>query len=200
MRTLGRVYVGLIALGVVGSASAAEAEGQGGLAIFLSSDIGNALFTLVVFGIVIFLLGKFAWGPILRGLQQRESVIHDALVKAKHEREEADKLLAEYRAQVDRAREEATAIVEEGKRDAEAVARRIQEEARQEAEKIAERAKREITLAKDDAVKELYDRTADIATSIAGQIIRKELSAQDHAELVRDAVEQIKQAENARLN
>ena len=168
--------------------------------LFLSSDIGNAFWSLVIFGLVVLLLGKFAFKPILNLLQQREAMIHDALVEAKREREEADQLLAQYRAQVDRAREEATGIVEEGKHDAETVRQRIHEEARQEATAMIERAKREIQLATDDAVKRVYDMTADVSVNIAGGIIGKELSAADHERFVSESLERIKASDEARFN
>jgi F-type H+-transporting ATPase subunit b len=190
-----------IAMMSVAVATAAEAEGGAdGLQIFLRSDVGNALFTFVVFITVIVILGTFAWKPLLQLLNERERTIHDALVDAKREREEADKLLAQYREQIERAREEATSIVEEGKRDAEAARQRIHTEARQEADQMIERARREIQLATDAAVKELYDRTADVAVDVASKVIRKELSPGDHAELVQESLDRIKQSNEARLN
>ncbi|MBN2445088.1 MAG: F0F1 ATP synthase subunit B [Phycisphaerae bacterium] len=165
-----------------------------------AGDLGNALITLVIFVTVVVVLGKIGWKPVLNLLQQREQTIHDSLVEAKRERAEADKLLADYRAQVDRAREEATSIVEEGKRDAEGVRQRIHEDARKEADKMIARAKREIQLAADDAVKGLYDKTAEIAVAVAGSVIHKELSADEHKQFVRESMERIKASEDARFN
>src|SRR5205814_7938398 len=73
------------------AAEAAEAEPG-----VFAGDIGNALWTLVIFGLVVFVLGKFAWGPILKGLQSREDFIHKSLADAKADREAAEARLREY--------------------------------------------------------------------------------------------------------
>src|SRR5690349_554526 len=111
-----------------------------------AGDIGNALWTLVIFGLVVVVLGKFAWGPLLKGLQAREEFIRELLEKARIERETAEIRLREYEERLASARAEATAIVEEGRRDADAVKRRIEEDAKREADKAIERAKREIQI------------------------------------------------------
>jgi F-type H+-transporting ATPase subunit b len=166
----------------------------------LGGDIANAIWTLVIFGVLLAVLKRYAWPPLLRALQQREQMIHDALVQAKLERTEAEKLLAEYRRQIDRAREEATAIVEEGKRDAEAVRRRIHDETQAEARELVDRAKREIQLATDTAVKSLYDQTADLAVTIAGQVLGRAVGPDEHRAWIGQALEQIRKAPPAAMN
>lgn len=157
-----------------------------------AGGIGNAVLTLIIFAAVVYILGKKAWPPLLKVLDEREQSIRGALQEARQERIEAEKLLAQYRKQIDQAREEATAIVEEGRRDAQAVQRRMHEEAQRESQEMIERAKREIKLAADSAVKELYDRTAELAVQVAGGIIRKELSPADHRDLVTQSLERMK--------
>jgi F-type H+-transporting ATPase subunit b len=156
-----------------------------------AGNIGNALWTVVIFGLVVLVLGKFAWGPLLRGLQARESFIHEALATAKRDRDEAEARLREYEARLAAARGEATAIVDEGRRDADVVKRRIEAEARAEADKTIERAKREIQIATDTATKELYTLSAKLATQLAAQVIGRELSPQDHQRLISDAIDGI---------
>src|SRR3954465_1382839 len=65
-----------------------------------SGNVGNAVWTLGIFLIVVVLLGKFAWGPILSLLQQREQFIHNSLSEAKRDRDEAERMLKEYNAKV----------------------------------------------------------------------------------------------------
>jgi F-type H+-transporting ATPase subunit b len=183
-----------------GDAAAAEgAEAAGGHGAGepapsspFAGGLGNSLLTLLIFGTVVVILGKKAWPPLLKALDEREHSIRGALEQAKKEREEADALLAKYREQIDKAREEATEIVEEGRRDAEVVRRRLQDEARQEATEMVDRAKREIQLATDGAIKTLYDQTAELAVDVAGRIIKKELSAADHNDLVSQSLERMK--------
>ena len=157
-----------------------------------AGDIGNALWTVVIFGLVVLVLGKFAWGPLLRGLQTRESFIHEALAKAKQDRDEAEARLREYEARLASARNEATAIVDEGRRDADVVKRRIEADAKAEADKMIERAKREIQIATDTATKELYQLSARLATDMASRVVGRELTPQDHDRLIGEAIDGLK--------
>lgn len=156
--------------------------------------IGNSIITLIIFGLVVAILGRYAWPPLMKGLSDREEQIRGALEKARAERIEAEKLLAQYKQQIEQARVEATAIVEEGKRDAVAAARRVQEETRKESDEIIARARREVQLARDTAIKELYDRTADLAVQVAGQILRKEIRPDEHRNLVNESIERMRSA------
>lgn len=176
--------------------AAAEAEDGGGGNNIFAGDLGNVFWTLLIFGLVIFVLGKFAWGPILANLQSREEFIHDSLEQAKRDRDAAATQLAEYKEQLADARAEATAIVEEGRRDAEVVRHRIEEEARAEAEKMLERAKREIDIAGATAVKQLYEVSGRLATELAGRIVGRELSTEDHERLIRDSIHELEQVQS----
>ena len=84
-----------------------------------AGDLGNAIWTLAIFLIVVILLGKFAWGPVLGLLQQREEFIHRALSDAKHDRDEAELRLKEYAAKLQSAHAEAATLIEEARRDGE---------------------------------------------------------------------------------
>ncbi len=175
-------------------------DGHGDKPALLQFDPGAAIWTIIVFITLLIVLRLAAWKPILRVLTAREEFIEKSIANAKAEREEAEKLLGEYKAQLDKARLEATAIVEEGRRDAGVLGRRIQEEARQEAEEIAARARREIELARDTAIKELYDKTAELAVHVAAGIIRKELSPEDHRGFVADSLKRMEESGDAQLN
>ena len=80
-------------------ALAAEGGEPGGV---FAGDIGNALWTLVIFGGVVFVLGKFAWKPILKGLQDREAFIRTSLEEARSDREQAEARLREYTDQLNK--------------------------------------------------------------------------------------------------
>lgn len=184
-----RFLAALLTLALAAPAFAQEHGGGGGENNLFAGDVGNAIWTLVIFLLVVFVLGKFAWGPILNTLQTREKFIHDALAKAKKDRDEAEARLREYEARLAAARGEATAIVDEGRRDAEAVKRRIEADARAEADKTVERAKREIQIATDTATKELYQLSARLATEMASRVVGRELTAQDHERLISEAID-----------
>jgi F-type H+-transporting ATPase subunit b len=170
------------------AAPAFAAEHGGGEPNVFAGDIGNAIWTIVIFLLVVLVLGKYAWGPILKALQAREDFIRESLEKAKRDRDEAEARLKEYENRIATARAEATAIVEEGRRDAEAVKRTIEEAARGEADKMVARAKHEIQLATDTATKDLYNISSHLATDIAAKILGREISAQDHERLISESL------------
>lgn len=167
---------------------------SGGAANPFAGDIGNALWTVIIFVVVLIVLGKFAWGPILGALQKREEFIRSSLSQAKHDRDEAQRVLKEYSEKITAARIEATAIVDEGRRDAEALRHTIEEHAKSEAQAMLERAKREINIARDTAVKEIYTHSAKLAVEMASRIIRKELNAKEHERMISESIDEIEAA------
>ena len=179
-------------------ASAAE-QPHGEQPSLFAGSLGNSIVTLIIFGLVVFILGKFAWPHLMHVLAEREQTIRESLEDAKREREQAEVLLEKYRQQIEQARVEASEIVDGGRRNAEEVGRRVQEEARREAGQMVERAKREIQLAADAAKKDVYDLTAELAVDVARRIVRKELSPEDHKDLVAESLERMRKRD-AKLN
>lgn len=161
------------------------AEGSGGV---FSGNIGNALWTVLIFLALLLVLGRYAWGPLLQGLQGREQFIRDSLEQARDERDEAHALLAQYEAKLAEARGEVEAILDEARRDAGVVRQREEERAKDEAEKIIARARREIDIATETAVKDLYAKASRLSVVVAEKILQRELKPEDHARLIDDAV------------
>ncbi|MHC4091815.1 MAG: F0F1 ATP synthase subunit B [Planctomycetota bacterium] len=184
------LWTGATLLLLAGPALAAE-EGHGESPSIFTGDLGNIIWTLVTFIAVVIVLGKFAWKPILAALQKREEFIRDSLAEAKKDRQETEAKLKQIEERLHAARDDAAAIVEEGRRDGEVVKRKAHQDAGQEAEAMLERAKREIGLARDTAVKELYDLTARLATEAASRIIDKELDAKEHERLIAESIDQL---------
>lgn len=162
-----------------------------------AGDIGNVLWTLLIFLLALVVLSKFAWKPLLGMLEEREGFIRTALVEAKSDREAAETRLREYEERLAGARAEATNIVEEARRDAETTRARVEAETRAEADRMLERAKREIDLARETAVRELYTVSADLATRIAGRIVGRELDASDHQRLIESSIAEIGRLDEA---
>ena len=181
--------IGLL-VGALTSVASVWAAEEGEVNLF-AGDIGNAIWTLVIFVAVILVLGKFAWGPLLSGLQRREQFIRDSLEQAKQDREAAEAELAEYTKRLESATAEAHEIIEEGRRGAEEVKVRVEERARTEADLMVERAKREIELAKQAAVKELYETGIALGSDIATRVLGREISAQDHEDLISASIDQL---------
>ena len=175
-----------------GHAEPAEDHGENNL---FAGDLGNAIWTLVVFLLAVYLLGKFAWGPLLSTLQERENFIRDSLTQAKSDREEAEARLKEYGDKLDEARHEASAIVEEGRRDADVARAKIEQDAKDEAKRMIERARREIDVAKKTAIRDLYTTSATLATEVAARVIKREVKTADHERLIAEAIEALGEQE-----
>lgn len=178
-------------------ASAAFGSEGGEQPSLFTGDLGNIIWSLLTFIVVLYVLGKFAWGPILGALKKREDFIRDSLQQAKKDRQEAEDRLKEYAEKLDTARTEASAIVQEARRDAEVLKRKLEENAKADATATLERAKREIGVATDSAVKELYTLSAELAIGVASRVIHKELDAKQHERLIAESIEEL-QAEARR--
>lgn len=185
-----RVWLNSAVAGLMFSGMARASEGGGEVNLF-AGDLGNAIWTLVIFILVIVVLGKFAWGPLLSALQQREQFIRNSLQEAQDDREAAEARLREYEARLQEATAEATQILDQGRQNAEKAKVRIEETARTEADKMLDRAKREIDLARQSAIKDLYASSAELATDIAGKVLKRELSSQDHERLIQESIEEL---------
>ena len=155
----------------------------------LSFSPDLAAWTVVVFVLLLAVLWKFAWGPILAGLEKREHAIAHEIADAKHQHEEANALVAKYEARLAAAGEEVRAILDEGRRDAEHAKQAILAEAKSAAEAERLRALRDIESATDGALRSLAERSAQLAVELAGKIVRRNLTSADHARLVDEAVE-----------
>lgn len=197
---IARLLAGLVTLVLVAApAVAAEGGHAEGASNPFAGDIGNAIWTLIIFAGVLFVLGRYAWGPILKNLQARENFIFESLEKAKKDRDAAEARLKEYEERLASSRAEAAAIVDEGRRDAVDVKRRIEEETRQEANRMIERARREIQIATDTATKELYTLSTRLAVEMATRLVSKQLTVEDHERLIADSIEALKSTRPQRV-
>jgi F-type H+-transporting ATPase subunit b len=170
--------------------AAAHGEGHGAEespSIF-AGDLGIAVWSLAIFLVLLFVLGRYAWGPLLQGLQDRERFIRESLEQARDERDESHALLASYEAKLAEARGEVEEILDEARRDARVVRQREEEKAREEAEALIARAWREIDIATETAVKDLYAKASRLSVDVARKILQRELEPEDHARLIDDAV------------
>ena len=172
------------------SAAPALAQEEGGLSPF-AGNVGNAIWTLAIFVLVLAVLGKFAWGPMLAMLQQREEFIHRSLADAKREREEAESTLKEYAARLQAARGEANAMLEEARRDAERLREELRQRARTEADTMIKNAEREIGLQTQRAIQDIRREAVDLSVAIASKIIQKNLTKEDNERLIADALRQM---------
>jgi F-type H+-transporting ATPase subunit b len=156
-----------------------------------SGNVGNALWTVVIFVLVVLVLGKFAWGPILDQLKTRENFIHDALSSAKQQREAAEATLKEYGEKLRAARAEADAIISQSRGDAERLREEMRQKAKGEADTIVQNAERQIRLETGRALQQIRHEAADLSVMIASKLIQRNLSKEDNEKLIEDALRQV---------
>jgi len=176
----------LAAAFLLASASAHAAEGANSSSLLIQPQFGTIFWTVVTFLILSFLLGKFAWKPLLGAVEARETGIRDAIEEAKREREEAQRLLEEHRAMLTLARKERAEAVEAGRRDAERLKAEILDEARKQREQLMKQAETQIDAGLRQARAELKGEAADLAIQAAGKLMGKNLDDATQRRLVED--------------
>jgi len=194
MKTLNTIILPGILLGVTPAALWAAEDGPG----LFDVNLGLSLWTVVIFGALLFLLRKFAWGPILEQLQAREDRIQSALDESRESRREAQKLLEEHKSQLADARRQASQIVAEARDAGQSVREDIEEKARGEAREIVESARREIQRERDAALAELRKESVDLALAAATKLIQERLDEDRDRKLVADYLDSVVPDEGAR--
>jgi len=154
----------------------------------LAVDPDLAIWTLIVFVLLLAVLYKFAWGPISQALDLREKKIADNIAAAEQANLDAKRMLADYEAQLAGAYEKVRGIMEEARRDAETTAKQIEADAHARAAADIERGKHEIETATSQALKELAETSANLAVDLAGRIVNAKLNPADHASLITQAL------------
>ena len=133
----------------------------------LDINPGLILWTILTFIILLFILSKVGWKPLVNALQAREQSIRDALQKAEEAKRESERLLAENTAAMARANEETSRILKEGRELAEQMKSEIVAKAREGAKTLMEQAKEDIQREKETALLQLKNEVADLAVNVA---------------------------------
>ena len=149
---------------------------------------GLMIWTLVVFGVSMFLLANFAFPPIRANLDKRQRAIEDSIDTAERTRQEADQLLAEYRERLKEAREQAEEIVTRARRTAEDQEREAVEKAKARGEELLAQTRRDIEAETRRAIGEIRAEVANLTVLAAEKVTRKSLSEADQRRLVEEAL------------
>ncbi len=151
-----------------------------------------AVWNVITFALLVFVLGKFGWKPIIHSLDARMAKIKGDIDLAKRNRQESDQILAEQKKLLSDARSDAGEIVSKAKTDGNAMKDEIIEKARKEAQGIVQKAVDEAESAKSRVMDDLKNEMGLLSLQIAGQVIGKTLSPKDHKDLVIEALSQYK--------
>lgn len=166
-----------------------SSNSEGGAPMPLAPNLW--IYTALAFAVVFFVLKKYAIPRIMEGLDKRSEQIEGDLKKAELTREEADKLLAEYKAQLEEARTEAKKVIDDGKALGENLRQQTVAKAQEEASQMISRAREEIGREKEKAIKELRSQIAEISIEVAAKVIQKTLSKEEHGELIDDYIAEV---------
>jgi len=197
MRRAGFLEILMILLFILAGAPCAwGAEGEK-INIFDPADIPLGIWSIVVFVILLVVLKKYAWGPILEGLQKREHNIESAVRDAQQARDEAQRLRDQLQSEINHAHEKVRDILDEGRRHAQETTDEMIAKARTEIQAERDRLRREIEMARDQALQELWKQTAHLATMISAKAIRRQLTEEDHRRLVDEALTELQGAGKA---
>ena len=145
----------------------------------------------IAFVLMFFLLWKFAFPPITDMLEKRADTIRESLEKAEDTRVEAERLMDEYKKQMAEARLEAGRIVEQGRKVADSMKDDIVAKANEQAQALIVKAKESIDAEKRAAMAELQASVADLSVAVAGKLIGKSMTVEDHAELIKQAMAEV---------
>jgi F-type H+-transporting ATPase subunit b len=154
-------------------------------------DPGLFIWTIITFLVLLFLLAKFAWKPLLTALESRQDTIRKSLDDAQKAKEELERLQRESTEIIRKAHVDAQAIVGKGRTDAERLGEELRQKAREESDGIIKNAERQIQLETRRAVQEIRREAVDLSVKIASKLLERHVSKEDNERLISDTLKQI---------
>ena len=161
----------------------------------MSIQINLMFWTILIFGILFFLLRKYAYPVILEQVEKREKALSDAIEGAKRDRDEAARLLADHRAKIESARDEAQKFIAEARVVAEKSRADLLERTRVEQQEMLERARKDIGVERDKAIAQLRREAVDIAIAAATKVIEENLDSDKNRRVVETFLSSLSKAE-----
>lgn len=174
----------LVWLLTVSTVYASGGEADGGGAGLFSGHFGEALWTVVAFTCLFLVLRKFAWGPLLEGLQAREEYIKREIDSAETARRKADSLLGEYQVQGE-------GLVKTATEDAQKKSHQILEQTRQEAKATREQAQVDIEHARAAALDRVREQAVDLVSALTAEVMARSVTPAENEKLIQEALGQL---------
>jgi F-type H+-transporting ATPase subunit b len=166
------------------------AADEGG-SFLVSPDIGLMIWTLLVFGISMWILAKLAFPRIAEALDKRQKAIEESIETSERVRREADQLLEEYRERLSAARGQADDIVARARKTGEAHENEVLADARVKREEMMEQTRRDIETETRRAIQEIRKEVADLTVAATEKVTRKTLTGEDQKRLVEEALAEL---------
>jgi F-type H+-transporting ATPase subunit b len=154
-------------------------------------DPGLFVWTILTFLILVALLARFAWRPLLQALERRQATIAQSLDDAQRARQELERLQRESTQIMAQARAEAESMLARSRSDAEALREELKQKARTEAASIVKNAERQIQLETARAVQQIRHEAVDLSVAIASKILRRQVTREDNEALIQEALKQV---------
>lgn len=154
-------------------------------------DPGLFVWTILTFLILVALLARFAWRPLLQALERRQATIAQSLEDAQRARHELERLQRESAQIMAQARAEAESMLARSRSDAEALREELKQKARTEAAAIVKNAERQIQLETARAVQQIRHEAVDLSVAIASKILRRQVTREDNEALIQEALKQV---------
>lgn len=155
----------------------------------------GAIWKLVLFLLLLWVLSRFVWPHIFQGLEAREQKIRSDITGAEEANREAQQTLSQYKQQLAEAHAEARKLVDQARADGEALRSRMLADAEKEIGRLKQRATEDIQHARQQALQELYAHSADLAVAVASKILQRQIDGEDNRRLVEQSL-----AEMERMN
>jgi F-type H+-transporting ATPase subunit b len=161
----------------------------------LQPEPGLIFWTAVTFALVLGILWRFAWNPILGALEAREEAIRKTIDDAERLQSEAKTLLEQHEAKLAEARAEGNRILDEARQAGDRLKGDVMDKARTEAEQVMARAHRQLELETDQALETIRNEAASLAVKVAEKVIQRSLTDDDHQRFAEQAVAEIARTE-----
>lgn len=155
-------------------------------------DPGLFIWTILTFLVLLYLLAKFAWRPLLAALESRQEGIRKSLDDADQARRELEQVQEESNRIVMKARSDADAIIANSRADAAKLQDELKQKARSEADGIIQNAQKEIERQTEQSLAQIREEAVDLSLMIASKLIQKNLSAEDNDKLIENALNQVR--------
>jgi F-type H+-transporting ATPase subunit b len=154
-------------------------------------DPGLFIWTILTFLVLVTLLAKFAWRPLLQALDSRQELIRKSLDDAQQARQELERLQHESAQIIRQARVDAEAVVAQSRSDAARLREEMRQKAKAEADGIVRNAERQIQLETQRALQQIRHEAVDLSVMIASKILRRNLTKEDNEKLIEEALKQV---------
>ena len=158
-------------------------------------DPGLFIWTIVTFLVLLAILARFAWRPLLSALENRQEMIRKSLDDAEQAKQELERVQQESARIVAEARAEANSIVSNSRSDATKLGEELRQKARAESDAILQNAEKQIQQETDRALSQIRHEAVDVSLMIASKLIQRNLSKEDNEALIEDTLKQIRAPE-----